>query len=147
MLHEDTDVILEQYGVLKVSEEQFATLDQEYLLKTQKTSYGYACFTNHKDFYQENCPGIVMENGSIDELILIMTKSRFIVIGVSVLAGVMIYFLADKCGLLSGESTLILSVLGLVGDAAVDVIGLFVAGCLAVVSYLCSCRIMKKKEL
>ena len=73
MLHEDTDVILEQYGVLKVSEEQFATLDQEYLIKTQKTSYGYACFTNHKDFYQENCPGIVVENGSIDELILIMT--------------------------------------------------------------------------
>ena len=73
MLHEDTDVILEQYGVLKVSEEQFANLDQEYLLKTQKTSYGYACFTNHKDFYQENCPGIAVENGSIDELILIMT--------------------------------------------------------------------------
>lgn len=63
----------------------------------------------------------------------------------------MICFLADKCGLLDGESTLmlsvILSVLGLVGDAAIDVIGLVVAGCLAVVSYLCSCRIMKKKEL
>ena len=73
MLHEDTDVILEQYGVLKVNEEQFANLDQEYLLKTQKTSYGYACFTNHKDFYQENCPGIAVENGSIDELILMMT--------------------------------------------------------------------------
>lgn len=73
MLHEDTDVILEQYGVLKVSEEQFANLDQEYLLKTQKTAYGYACFTNHKDFYQENCPGIIVENGNIDELILMMT--------------------------------------------------------------------------
>ncbi len=73
MLHEDTDVILEQYGVLKVSEDQFANLDQEYLLKTQKTSYGYACFTNHKNFYQENCPGIVVENGNIDELILMMT--------------------------------------------------------------------------
>ena len=73
MLHEDTDVILEQYGVLKVNEEQFARLDQEYLLKTQKTSYGYACFTNHKNYYQENCPGIIVENGNIDELILMMT--------------------------------------------------------------------------
>lgn len=73
MLHEDTDVILEQYGVLKVNEEQFAKLDQEYLLKTQKTSYGYACFTNHKEYYQENCPGIIVENGNIDELILMMT--------------------------------------------------------------------------
>lgn len=73
ILHEETDVILEQYGVLKVSEEQFDNLDQEYLLKKQKTSYGYACFTNHKDYYQENCPGITVENGNIDELILMMT--------------------------------------------------------------------------
>ena len=36
ILYEDTDVILEQYGVLKVSEDQFAGLDQDYLLKTQK---------------------------------------------------------------------------------------------------------------
>ena len=28
---------------------------------------------NHKNFYQENCPGIVVENGNIDELILMMT--------------------------------------------------------------------------
>ena len=73
ILYEDTDVILEQYGVLKVSEDQFAGLDQDYLLKTQKTSYGYACFTNHKDYYQENYPGIIVENGNIDELILMMT--------------------------------------------------------------------------
>ena len=42
---------------------------------------------------------------------------------------------------------LLVSASDLVGDAAVSVIGLSVAGCLAVVSYLCSCRIMKKKEL
>ena len=66
-------------------------------------------------------------------------KSRLVVLGVSVFAGIMIYFLAEKSGMLSA--------LGLIGDAAVDVIGLLVAGCLAVVSYLCSCRIMKKKEL
>lgn len=73
ILYEDTDVILEQYGLLKVSEDQFAGLDQDYLLKTQKTSYGYACFTNHKDYYKENYPGIIVENGNIDELILMMT--------------------------------------------------------------------------
>ena len=73
LLHEDTDVILEQYGVLKVTETQFREMDQEYILKSQKTSYGYACFTNHKDYYQENCPGMIVEKGSIDELILMMT--------------------------------------------------------------------------
>ena len=73
ILYEDTDVIQEQYGVLKESEDQLAGLDQDYLLKTQKTSYGYACFTNHKDYYHQNYPGIIVENGNIDELILMMT--------------------------------------------------------------------------
>ena len=72
-------------------------------------------------------------------------KSRLVVLGVSVFAGIMIYFLAEKSGMLDGN--VVVSALGLIGDTAIDVIGLLVAGCLAVVSYLCSCRIMKKKEL
>ena len=72
-------------------------------------------------------------------------KSRLVVLGVSVFAGIMIYFLAEKSGMLDGN--VVVSAFGLVGDVAVDVIGLVVAGCLALVSYLCSCRIMKKKEL
>lgn len=72
-------------------------------------------------------------------------KSRLVVIGVSVFIGLMIYFLAEESGILDGN--VIVSVFGLIGDVAVDVIGLLVSGCLAVVSYLCSCRIMKKKEL
>lgn len=73
IIHEDTDVILEQYGVLKVSEEQYGKLDQRAILKSRKESYGYACFTSDRKFYQENYPGIVVEKGGIDELILMMT--------------------------------------------------------------------------
>ena len=73
ILHEATDAILEQYGILKVSEEQYRTLDQSSILKVQKENYGYACFTNDKKFYQENYPQIAVENGGIDELILMMT--------------------------------------------------------------------------
>ena len=72
-------------------------------------------------------------------------KSRLVVVSVSVFIGLMIYFLAEKSGVLDGN--VIVSAFYRIGDAAVDVIGLVVAGCLAVVSYLCSCRIMKKKEL
>ena len=61
--------------------------------------------------------------------------------------GIMIYFLAEKSGMLDGESTVILSVFGVIGDIAVDMISLLVAVGMAAVSYLCSCRIMKKKEL
>ena len=73
IIHEDTDVILEQYGVLKVSEEQYGKLDQRAILKSRRESYGYACFTSDRKFYQENYPGIVVEKGGIDELILMMT--------------------------------------------------------------------------
>lgn len=73
IIHEDTDVILEQYGVLKVSEEQYEKLDQKAILKSRRESYGYACFTSDRKFYQENYPGIVVKKGGIDELILMMT--------------------------------------------------------------------------
>ena len=73
ILHEDTDVIMEQYGILKVEEAQYEELDQRAILKTQKENYGYACFTNDRQFYQENYPQITVEKGGIDELILMMT--------------------------------------------------------------------------
>lgn len=73
ILHEDTDVILGQYGILKVDETQYAKLEKEYILKSQKEPYGYACFTSDKKFYQENYPQIAVEKGGIDELILMMT--------------------------------------------------------------------------
>lgn len=73
MLYEETDVILDRYGLLKVNEEQYASLDKNYILKSQKEPYGYACFTNEKQYYQENYKDIIIEKGGIDELILMMT--------------------------------------------------------------------------
>ena len=73
MLHEKINVILEQYGILKVTKEQYETLDKEAILKTQKEAYGYACLTNDRNYYLENYPQIAVENGRIDALILMMT--------------------------------------------------------------------------
>ena len=73
MLHEKIDVILEQYGILKVTKEQYETLDKEAILKIQKESYGYACLTNDRNYYLENYPQIAVENGRIDALILMTT--------------------------------------------------------------------------
>ncbi len=70
ILHEDTDVILDKYAVLKVDETTYGKLDKKYLLKTKKERFGYSCFTNEKQYYVENYPGIVVESGGIDDLIL-----------------------------------------------------------------------------
>lgn len=73
VLHEDTDVLLSEYGILKLTEEQYETVDKIYILKTKKSSFGYRCLTNQKQFYMENYPDIVIEKGSIDDTISLMT--------------------------------------------------------------------------
>lgn len=74
VLHEETDVLLSDYAVLKVKENQLAGLDKQYVLKAKKEAFGYSCLTNQKQFYMDNYPGIVIEKGSIDELIMIMIR-------------------------------------------------------------------------
>lgn len=74
ILHEDTDVLLSDYGMLKVNEEQFVELDKNYLLKVKKENFGYSCLTNQKQFYLENFPSLIVENGSIDEVITMMSR-------------------------------------------------------------------------
>ena len=74
ILHEDTDVLLSDYAVLKVSEEEYEKLDQQYLIKIRKEAYGYRCLTNQKQFYMENYPDVVIENGKIDDLVVMMEE-------------------------------------------------------------------------
>ena len=76
ILHEDTDVLLSDYGLLKADREQYAGLDKEYILRRKKESYGYSCLTNQKQYYVENYPGIVIEKGNIDEVITMMIRGE-----------------------------------------------------------------------
>lgn len=72
VLHEDTDVLLSSYAVLKMDASQYETLDKKYVLKTKKEAFGYSCLTNQKQFYAENYPQLVVEQSGIDDLILFM---------------------------------------------------------------------------
>ena len=76
LLHEDTDTILSSYAILKISEDTYEKLDKSYILSTKKEPFGYVCFTDEKQFYAENYPGIVIENGNIDDLILMLTGGK-----------------------------------------------------------------------
>lgn len=73
LLHEDTDVILSDYAVIKADEETFEKLDRRYLLTARKEGAMYKCLTKEKAFYTENYPDLIVENGGIDDLILMMT--------------------------------------------------------------------------
>lgn len=73
---EDTDTILSQYALLKVSKEQYETIDKTYILYIKEESFGYSLLTNQREFYVENYPGIVMEKGNIDEVVMMMVKGE-----------------------------------------------------------------------
>ena len=72
IFHEDTDVLLSDYALLKMTEEQYGALDKSYILRYKKETFGYSCLTNQKQFYMENHPEVTVEKGTIDELILMM---------------------------------------------------------------------------
>lgn len=76
ILHEETDVLLSDYGLLKMTDEQYYVLDKSYILRHKKEEFGYSCLTDQKQFYQENYPGLVIERGSIDELIMMMIRGE-----------------------------------------------------------------------
>lgn len=76
ILHEDTDVLLSDYALLKVDEEQYRKLDRQFILRSKKETYGYSCLTDQKQYYIENYPKIAVEKGSIDEVITMMIRGR-----------------------------------------------------------------------
>ena len=62
-------MLLNEYGLIKADEEQYRKLDKEYLLRVLKESFGYSCLTDQKQYYLENYPGVVVEKGTLDEVI------------------------------------------------------------------------------
>lgn len=74
IMHEDTDVLLSDYAILKVDEQQYQNIDKQYIKRIKKENYGYACLTDQKQYYLENYPKIVIENASIDEIITMMIR-------------------------------------------------------------------------
>ena len=74
ILHEDTDVLLSDYALLKVDADQYDKLDKQFILRSKKEIYGYSCLTNQKQYYMENYPKIAIEKGTIDEVITMMIR-------------------------------------------------------------------------
>lgn len=74
ILDEETDVLLDEYGILKVDDRAYETLDKQYLVRVKKESFGYRCLTNEKSYYLENYPQLAIEKSSLDEIIFMVVK-------------------------------------------------------------------------
>ena len=76
ILHEDTDVLLDEYALLKADEQQYGSLDKRYILRRKKESFGYSCLTSQKQYYLDNYPKLAIEKGSIDKVITMMIRGE-----------------------------------------------------------------------
>lgn len=76
ILHEETDVLLGSYGILKVDGSQYEKMDKSAILCRKKEEFGYCLLTDSRRFYQENEPGLIVEKCGIDDVILLMTKGE-----------------------------------------------------------------------
>lgn len=76
ILHEDTDVLLDEYGILKVTKEQYEAMDKSFLVCRRKEEFGYSCLTKEKQFYMENYPDMVVEKGSVDGVMTMMIRGE-----------------------------------------------------------------------
>lgn len=74
ILHEDTDVLLDEYALLKMDERQYDMLDKQYILRCRKESFGYSCLTSQKRYYMENYPKLTIEKGTVDSVITMMIR-------------------------------------------------------------------------
>ena len=76
ILHEEMDTLLNEYGLIKADDVQYGKLDKEHILSVRRTSYGYDCLTDQRQYYRENYLDMVVENGSLDEVITMMTGGK-----------------------------------------------------------------------
>lgn len=76
VLHEETNVLLDEFGVLKVTEAQYEALDKAYIMSKKKEAFGYALLTREKRFYQENYPEIAIEKAGIDQIITLLISGK-----------------------------------------------------------------------
>ena len=51
-------------------------LDRRYLLAGMREAYGYRLLTNERRYYQENYPDLVMEKGSIDDILILTARGE-----------------------------------------------------------------------
>ena len=74
--HEETDRLLSDYAILKVSPDQLAGVDMQYILRRRSEGFGWTLLTDQKQFYAENYPGLVIERVTMDDFITMMLKGE-----------------------------------------------------------------------
>ncbi len=76
LCHEDTDRLLSDYALIKVSPQDYEDIDRAGVLRRRREAFGWTLLTDQKRFYAENYPRLVIERITMDEFILMMLKGE-----------------------------------------------------------------------
>ncbi len=76
ILHEDTDVLLGSYAIIKASNSQYSSLDKKHLLSVREEPWGISALTAQRQYYIDNYPALTVEKASIDGIISMMIRGE-----------------------------------------------------------------------
>lgn len=74
--HEDMVRALDEYGILKLTQEQYDEIDKSHLLYTVRKGYGFTCLTDEIQFYLDNYKNIIIEKSHLDDFIMLIEKGE-----------------------------------------------------------------------
>ena len=76
LLNEDKDEIINRYGILKCSLEEFNKIDSEDIINYKKTKYSYEILIKDKNKMEKKYKDYIIDKISLDELLLLITKGE-----------------------------------------------------------------------
>lgn len=74
-LHETVDDLLENWGILHLSDAQYDTLDRSAAVAAAREANGWNVLVKDRRYYMENYPSLAMDKGNIDDLLLVMERA------------------------------------------------------------------------
>lgn len=72
LLHETDENIGKNYGTVQIPFELFDRIDRRLISGYRKETFGYACITNDRAYFEKNCPEIRVKPADIDDFILLL---------------------------------------------------------------------------
>ena len=72
LLHETGGNIGAHYGTVQIPFDRFDAIDRTRIAGWKKETFGYACITNDKSYFETNHPEIEVKPASIDDFILLL---------------------------------------------------------------------------
>ena len=76
ILHEDVDVILSDYGLIKINHSAYSDIDKTHIIRKRQVKDHLELLTDEKAYYRENYPEIIIEDCDIDKVMTNFVKGE-----------------------------------------------------------------------